>query len=82
MHIRIIAERRGQALLRLQTSAEAVGERLGFTEPVAALRAASFPRDPQVEMVRRLEALADLLQAIEAAQAAPQPAAPAPKGRR
>lgn len=66
MDTRIIAERNAQAQQRLLTAAETIAGRLGLLEPLAAAQAARH-RDPQLALLFQREALAGLLEAVQAA---------------
>ncbi len=70
MDTRIIAERNARAQQRLLAAAETIAGRLGLLEPLAAVQAARH-RDPQLAVLFQREALADLLESVQAALIAP-----------
>ena len=75
MKLERLAARDAQAIHRIETSMRTLSERHGIgTDALAAFEAAPH-RDRAITAMRRNEALADFLDALSAAQAAP----PAPK---
>lgn len=73
MNIRILAERRAQALKRIEAVAPEIISKLGL-DPELEKRLTATSKEREIEAMLRVEAVADMLEAIDAAlQSEPEP---------
>jgi len=68
MHITVLATKRGQAVERITNASKRLAEKLNLSPALIDGLTPYQVKDPQVKEMRRLEGIADLLEALASAQ--------------